>query len=71
MNLRCEYKGTLNSTVTFPSIMQQFKEDTLNDNSDMLIECCSQNELWINNIFYHHKWQYKYTFSKRGIKDQS
>jgi hypothetical protein len=31
-----------------PSIMQ-FNEDIINDNGDIFITFCSQNELWINN----------------------
>jgi len=33
------------------SITQQFSEDTINDNDNMLIAFCPQNELRINNTF--------------------
>jgi len=60
---RIEFKKTFLSSA-------QFNEDTINDNDDMLIAFYSQNEQ-INNTFYHHKWQYKFSNSRnqRSIID--
>lgn len=43
-------------------IKNRLNEDILNDNGDMMISFCSMNELRINNTFYPHKPQHKYTF---------
>ncbi|XP_057671969.1 uncharacterized protein LOC130903737 [Diorhabda carinulata] len=42
---------------------------TLNSNGEQLIQFCAHNELRINNTFYPHKQQHKYTFENtRGHK---
>jgi endonuclease/exonuclease/phosphatase family metal-dependent hydrolase len=43
-------------------IKQRFNEDVLNENGVQLIDFCSRNEMRINNTFYPHKEQHKYTF---------
>lgn len=46
-----------------PGIMQRFNEEHLNNNGKLMINCCSLNGLSINNAFFAHKLQHKYTFS--------
>lgn len=55
--------NSISENTPIQDIVQRFNEDTINDNGDMLTTFCSQNELRINNTFYQHKWQHKYTFS--------
>lgn len=45
-----------------PGIKQRFNEDVTNDNGELMINLCTINELRINNTFFNHKDQYKYTF---------
>lgn len=45
-----------------PGVMQRFNEDVINGNGEMLLTTCAQYELRINNTFFNHKPQYKYTF---------
>lgn len=48
---------------------QVFNEEVLNQRGEMLTEFCALNELRINNTFYKHKIQNKYTFlDNRGNK---
>ena len=50
-------------------IKHRFNEETLNENGETLIHFCAQNELRINNTFYPHKIQHKWTFENtRGQK---
>lgn len=49
-------------TDIIPGVKQRFNEDILNDNGELMINLCSLNELRINNTFFHHRAQYKYTF---------
>lgn len=52
-----------------PGIIQKFTENTLNDNGELIINTCAFNRLRINNVFYDHKPQYKYTLTNtRGHK---
>lgn len=44
-------------------VKQKFNEDVMNDHGEMLTELCAHNELRINNTFFPHKQQYKYTWS--------
>ena len=58
--------GDLNARVgndIISGIKQRFNEDIKNDNGDLLIDLCSQNNLRINNTFFPHKWKHKYTWS--------
>lgn len=49
--------------------MQRFNEEIRNENGDVLISFCAQNELCINNMFFDHREQQKYTFiNTRGQK---
>lgn len=45
--------------------MQRFKEDNINDKTEILITLCGQNEMGINNN--EHKCQYKYTYEKSKL----
>ncbi|XP_044766150.1 craniofacial development protein 2-like [Coccinella septempunctata] len=45
-----------------PGVKQRFNEDVTNENGELLIDFCAQNELRINNTFFKHKEQHKYTF---------
>ncbi|XP_055384192.1 uncharacterized protein LOC129613898 [Condylostylus longicornis] len=50
-------------------IKQRFNESEMNDNGERLTQFCAQNELRINNTFFDHKLQHKYTFvDSRGRK---
>lgn len=64
--------GDLNSRVgnsVIPGIMHNFNEEYKNDNGDILIQTCALNELRINNTYFNHKEQQKYTFvNTRGQK---
>lgn len=52
-----------------PGIKQRFNENVLNDNGELMIDLCALNELRINNTFYDHKEQHKFTFgSTRGYR---
>lgn len=58
--------GDLNSRIgnkPIPGVVQRFNEEVINNNGEMLIALCAQNELRINNTYFPHKQQYKYTFS--------
>lgn len=43
-------------------IKQKYNEHTTNENGELLIDFCTQNEFRINNTFFKHKEQHKYTF---------
>lgn len=45
-----------------------YLEDVTNRNGEILSEFCAQNELRINNTYFSHKQQHKYTFYKRNNK---
>lgn len=45
-----------------PGIKNRFNETHLNENGELLIEFCLDNELRINNTFFDHKDQHKYTW---------
>lgn len=50
-------------------VKQRFNEEQLNGNGELMINFCAYNELRINNTFFPHKDQYKYTFQNtRGQK---
>ncbi|XP_045480919.1 uncharacterized protein LOC123685307 [Harmonia axyridis] len=50
-----------------PGIKQRFNEEVINSNGELLINLCALSELRINNTFFHHKAQHKYTFeNSRG-----
>lgn len=51
-----------NSNEVLGGIKNRFNEDTINDNEEQLIHLCAQNELRVNNTYYPHKPQHKYTF---------
>lgn len=52
-----------------PGIKNRFNEETINTNGELMLQLCTQNELRINNTFYPHKPQHKYTFENtRGQK---
>lgn len=58
--------GDLNSRIgntAVPGVTQQYNEESLNSNGEMLISMCSQNELRINNTFFPHLWKYKRTWA--------
>ena len=44
-------------------VKQRFNGDVLNYNGELLVNLCASNELRINNTFFDHKPQFKYTFS--------
>lgn len=44
-------------------VKQKFNKETKNDCGVILTELCIQNELRINNMFFQHRPQYKYTWS--------
>lgn len=57
--------GDLNVRIdneAIPQIKQRFNEEDHNDNGDLLIDFCTHNSLRINNTFFDHKTQHKYTF---------
>lgn len=52
-----------------PGIKQRFNDAAMNESSEDLIEFCCLNELRINNTFFDHKPQHKYTWmDNRGQK---
>lgn len=58
--------GDLNSRIgnnEIPGVMQRFNEDTLNENGELLIYLCMDQELRINNTFFQHKEQHKTIWS--------
>lgn len=56
-------------------IKQRFNEEDHNDNGDLLIDFCTYNSLSVNNTFFDHKTQPKYTFEniqgRRSMIDYS
>ncbi|XP_044749780.1 uncharacterized protein LOC123310377 [Coccinella septempunctata] len=64
--------GEFNSRVgnsVVPGVMHCFNEEYKNDNGDILIQTCALNELRINNTYFNHKEQQKFTFvNTRGQK---
>ncbi|XP_056645027.1 craniofacial development protein 2-like [Diorhabda sublineata] len=52
-----------------PGIKNRFNAETINESGEKMIQLCILNELRINNTFYPHKPQHKYTFENtRGHK---
>ncbi|XP_045466785.1 craniofacial development protein 2-like [Harmonia axyridis] len=50
-------------------LKNRFNEETINENGERLIQTCAQNELRVNNTFFPHKSQHKFTFeNSRGQK---
>ncbi|XP_057671223.1 uncharacterized protein LOC130902950 [Diorhabda carinulata] len=63
-----DFNSRIGNTV-IPGIMHSFNEEAVNDNGDILIDVCTLNELRINNTYFDHKEQQKYTFANtRGQK---
>ncbi|XP_056647239.1 craniofacial development protein 2-like [Diorhabda sublineata] len=63
-----DFNGRIGNEV-ISGIKNRFNEETLNSNGEQLIQFCAHNELRINNTFYPHKQQHKYTFENtRGHK---
>ncbi|XP_056639351.1 craniofacial development protein 2-like [Diorhabda sublineata] len=63
-----DFNGRIGNEV-ISGIKNRFNEKTLNSNGEQLIQFCAHNELRINNTFYPHKQQHKYTFENtRGHK---
>lgn len=64
--------GDLNARVgnnVIPRVKSLFNEAITNENGDQLSSFCMHNELRINNTFFDHKPQHKYTFhNSRGLK---
>lgn len=64
--------GDFNSRIgnqVIPGVMQRYNEEISNENGNMLLDICAHNELRINNTFFDHKKQHKYTFhNTRGQK---
>ncbi|XP_030750157.1 uncharacterized protein LOC115877947 [Sitophilus oryzae] len=57
--------GDLNARIgnqVVDGIKQKYNENITNRNGEILTEFCGQNELRINNTYFPHKEQYKYTF---------
>ncbi|XP_056647266.1 craniofacial development protein 2-like [Diorhabda sublineata] len=57
-----DFNSRIGNTV-IPGIMHSFNEGAVNDNGDILIDVCALNELRINNTYFDHKEQQKYTFA--------
>ncbi|XP_044755383.1 craniofacial development protein 2-like [Coccinella septempunctata] len=60
--------GDLNARIgqeVIPNIKQKFNESIINENGELLIDFCANNELRINNTFFFHKPQHKFTFNNR------
>lgn len=58
--------GDLNAKIgnqAISGVMQKYNKDELNDNGELLITMSTQSELRINNTYFQHKWQHKYTWS--------
>lgn len=58
--------GDLNARIgreVIPGIQQKYNEEITNENGELLIDFCARNELRINNTYFPHKEQHKYTFS--------
>lgn len=63
--------GDLNARIgreVIPGIKQKYNEEITNENGELLIDFCARNELRINNTYFPHKEQHKYTF--RNTRDQ-
>lgn len=52
---------------TLLNVKQKYNESIINENGELLIDFCARNELRINNTYFPHKSQHKYTFgNSRG-----
>ena len=63
---KCFIMGDTNARIgnnVIPGVMQRFNEDHINENGELLLDLCAGKELRINNTFFEHKWQHKYTWS--------
>lgn len=63
--------GDLNARIgneILEGIKNRFNEETLNNSGEQLIQFCAHNELRINNTFYPHKPQHKYTFENTRMQ---
>ncbi|KAH1023768.1 hypothetical protein HUJ05_003370 [Dendroctonus ponderosae] len=59
------YETVLNARVgngVIDGIKHKYNENVTNRNGKMLTEFCAQNELRMNNTYFSHKEQHKYTF---------
>lgn len=56
-----DFNARVGNTI-IPGVKQKFNENITNENGELLIDFCSQNEFRINNTFFKHKIQHKYTF---------
>lgn len=58
--------GDLNARIgndEIANVKQRFNEPDKNENGELLIDFCARNELRINNTYFPHKDQHKYTFN--------
>ena len=64
--------GDLNARIGneyIPGVKNRYNEEAKNESGEQLIHLCAQNELRINNTFFPHKPQHKFTFENtRGHK---
>lgn len=64
--------GDINARIgndVIPGVKQQFNEGTCNNSGDIFTQFCVNNNLRINNTFFDHNMQYKYTWQNtRGQK---
>jgi exonuclease III len=63
-----DFNGHIGDAV-IPGIKQKFNDPAINDSGEDMIDFCTLNELRINNTYFDHKPQHKYTWTdKRGRK---
>ncbi|XP_019765820.1 uncharacterized protein LOC109541399 [Dendroctonus ponderosae] len=58
--------GDLNARIgneKMRGVKQRFNEAVINKNGELLIDFCARNEMRINNTFFSHQNQHKYTFN--------
>ncbi|XP_057657912.1 craniofacial development protein 2-like [Diorhabda carinulata] len=58
--------GDLNARIgndVIPGVKQKYNEAIINENGEALIDFCVRNEVRINNTYFPHKDQHKYTFN--------
>ncbi|KAI4492186.1 hypothetical protein M0802_009992 [Mischocyttarus mexicanus] len=69
---RILFMGDMNARIgndVIEGVKERFNKDVTNDRGKIMTEFCAHNELRINNTFFQHKDQYKYTWSDtRGRK---
>jgi len=60
-----DFNGRIGNNI-IDGIKQRYNEDVTNESGELLIQFCAHNQFRINNTYFPHKQQHKYTWNSRG-----